>query len=121
MKKKHYAIFGGLIAIIMAMILLRPVPIPDEKDCLILRGTVSEVYEGGVRDVVLKLRGHSQSFYVNRGLERGLNLKRLQANLTGREIVLKYPDHWSPFDPNKTSIHVSKIEFAGETVFTEME
>jgi hypothetical protein len=49
------------------------VPIPDEKDCLSLKGMVSEVYEGGVNDVVFKLQGLDKEFYINRGLERGLD------------------------------------------------
>jgi len=121
MKKKYFAIFAGLIALVTSILCLRPVPILAEKDCLVLKGTVSEIYEGGVKDVVFKLRGQNQSFYINRGLQRGLTLTELQANLTGREIVLKYPDHWTLLDPNNQNVHISKIEHAGQTVFTELD
>ena len=121
MKKKYFAIFAGLIALVTIVLCLRPVPILAEKDCLVIKGTVSEIYEGGVKDVVFKLQGQNQSFYVNRGLQRGLSLKELQANLTGREIVLKYPDHWTLLNPNSLSVHISKIEHAGHTVFTELD
>lgn len=121
MKKKYFAIFAGLIALVIIVLALRPVPIPAEKDCLVLRGTVTKIYEGGVKDVVIELNGQNQKFYVNRGLERGLNLSELQSKLIGAEIVLKYPDHWTPLDPNKSAIHISKIEHEGQTVFTELD
>jgi chorismate-pyruvate lyase len=120
MKKKHFAIIAGLMAIVIVVLALRPVPIPAEKDCLVLKGTVTKIYEGGVKDVVIELNGHNQKFYVNRGLQRGLNLQELQSKLTGSEIVLKYPDHWTPLDPGKSIIHISKIEHERQTVFTEL-
>ena len=121
MKKKYFAIFAGLIALATVIFCLRPVPILAEKDCLVIKGTVSEIYEGGVKDVFFKLHGQNQSFYINRGLQRGLSLRELQANLTGREIVLKYPDHWTLLNPNNLSVHISKIEHAGQTFFTELD
>ena len=120
MKKKSLGIFAGLIALITVILILRTVPIPAEKDCLVLKGTVTKIYEGGVKDVVIELNGHNQKFYVNRGLQRGLNLQELQSKLTGSEIVLKYPDYWTPLDPGKSIIHISKIEHEGKTIFTEL-
>ncbi|MDP2412338.1 hypothetical protein [Daejeonella sp.] len=120
MKRKYFAISAGLIALITVILSLRPVPILAEKDCLVLKGTVLKIYESGVKDVVIELSGNNQKFYVNRGLQRGLNLKELQAKLTGSEIILKYPDHWTPLDPGKSIIHISKIEHEGQTVFTEL-
>jgi len=121
MKKKYFAIFAGLIALITLVLCMRPVPILAEKDCLVLKGTVTKIYEGGVKDVVIELSGQKQKFYVNRGLQRGLNLTELQSKLTGSEIVLKYPDHWTPLDPGKSIIHISKIEHGGKTVFNELD
>lgn len=121
MKKKYFVISAGLIALITVILSLRPIPILAEKDCLVLKGTVTKIYEGGVKDVVIELSGQNQKFYVNRGLERGLNLKELQQKLTGLEIVLKYPDYWTPLDPGKSIIHISKIEHEGQTICTELD
>ena len=120
MKKKNFTIFAGLLALVFIVFVFRPVPIPEEKDCFVLKGTVTKIYEGGVKDVVIELSGQNQKFYVNRGLERGLNLKELQQKLTGSKIVLKYPDYWTHLDPGKSIIHISKIEHEGQTVFTEL-
>lgn len=121
MKIKYFIISAGLIVLVIVILCLRPIPILAEKDCLVLKGTVSEIYEGGVKDIVFKLRGKNQNFYINRGLQRGISLVELQAKLTGREVVLKYPDHWTLLDPNNSSVHISKIEHAGQTVFTELD
>jgi hypothetical protein len=105
----------------IAILILRPVPIPDEKDCVSITGTVIGIYEGGVKDVVFKLQGHNQTFYINRGLEAGLNLNELRSTLMNQEIVIKYPDYWTPLDPGNSVRHISKVEFEGETVYTELE
>jgi hypothetical protein len=121
MKTRYWAVLLGLIFIGAMILLFRPVQIPEEKDLLSLKGTVTDIYEGGVKDVVFKLRGQDKIYYVNRGLERGLNLKELKAKLIDQEIVIKFPDHWTPLDPNRSSIHISKIEHEGRTLFTELD
>ena len=122
MRKRFWFLVCACLAFFaVAILALRPVPIPEEKDCLSVTGTVTEVSEGGVKDVVIRLSGRKEYYYVNRGLERGLNLKALKEQLTGQEIVMKYPDYWTPLDPVRSSIHISKIEHRGRTLFTEMD
>ena len=120
--KKKYWVFILCVALIGFMVLiLRPVPILPEKDCETLKGTVTNVYEGGAKDVVLTLNGQRKLYYVNRGLERGLDLNTLKRQLINEEVVIKYPDYWTPLNINERSIHISKIEHKGKTVFTELE
>ena len=71
-------------------------PVPEEKDCLILKGIVVEIYEGSVNDVVLRLKSQNQTFYINRGLERGLNLSLLRSELINKTVTIKYPRYWTP-------------------------
>lgn len=122
MKTKHWIITGTLITIVVSVIMVfRPVPIPEEKDCISLKGTIATVYEGSSGDVVFRLQDQQQTFYINRGLERGLRLDNLQATLTNREVVIKYPEYWTPLDPNNQIRHISKIEYEGETIFSELD
>ena len=111
----------GLVFLGLGVLAFRPVPIPSEKDCLILKGTVSEVYEAGTKDLVVKLKSVDKEFYVNRGLERGLELKTLGTALINKEIVIKYPNYWTPLNPTNSIRHVSKIECEGRIVFTEID
>jgi hypothetical protein len=121
MRTRNWIILTGLVFLGLGILVFRPVPIPDEKDCLILKGTVTDIYEAGTRDVVFKLKGLEKEFYINRGLEKGLDLKKLRADLTNKEIVIKYPKYWTPLDPTNSIRHVSKIESEGRTVFTEID
>ncbi len=108
-------LFFGIVFLIF-----RPVPIPYEGDCLIVDGHVAQIYESGTKDVSIRLEGNDKIFYVNRGLERGLDLNELNDMLIGEKILIKYPKYWTPLDPGSTIRHISKIEFNGRTIFTEL-
>jgi hypothetical protein len=121
MSKRYWFLLSACVSLFAVAILsLRPVSIPEERDCLTARGIVTEISEGGVKDLVIRLSGRKEYFYVNRGLERELNLNDLKDQLTGKEILLKYANHWTPLDPARMSIHISKIEYRGRTLFTEL-
>ena len=119
MKIKTRFFVVGLLAA-MGILTLRPVPNPTEQDCLSFKGTVTEIYEAGVKDVVFEFQGLDKRFYVNRGLERGLDLTKIKLDLTNKEIVIKYPKYWTPLDPGNSWRHISKIESEGRTIFTEV-
>ncbi|MEO1216115.1 MAG: hypothetical protein AAFY45_21430 [Bacteroidota bacterium] len=46
-------------------------------------------------------------------------MKELKKELLGKEISLKYPEHWTPLDPFKQRIHVSILEFEGNKLYDE--
>ena len=84
-------------------------------------GVVSEIWPGPSFDVLFKLKNREQIFYINRGLENGLDLDNLKNDLIGKMILLKHPKYWTPLDPFNSVRHVSKLEFQGKTVYSEME
>lgn len=116
-----WRILIGLVFLGLGILIFRPIPIPDQKDCLSVKGKVTEVYEAGFKDIVFKLQGLDKEFYINRGLERGLHLHELRANLINNEIVILYPKYWSPLDPANSIRHISKMEHDGKIVFTEID
>lgn len=63
MKTRNWVVLSGLVFIGFGIMIFRPVPIPDEMDCLSIRGTVSEVYEGVVRDVIFEFEGLDKIFF----------------------------------------------------------
>jgi hypothetical protein len=121
MRKSVWITISGILVLAQATFAFRPVSIPEEDDCLVVKGTVVGLYEGGTKDVVLKLQGENRSFYVNRGLERGLDLEKLKVQLINKEITIKYPKYWTPLDPGNSFKHISKIEPAGQTIFSEID
>lgn len=112
------AIFGGIL-VVAAMFILRPVPIVYESQAITEHGVVSDIYEGGENDVVFILDGIKRRFYINRGLENGLDLATLRADLIGEYITVKYPKYWTPLDWNDRIKHISKVEHKDKVIFNE--
>ena len=122
MKLKFSLLTIGSVALLILMSLVfTPVPIPDEGECLVDSGVVTNIYESGSKDITLILSGHRKRYYINRGLERGLQLNEVGTALLGRKVVIKYPDYWTPLDPKNSIRHVSKSELDGQTIFTELQ
>ncbi|MDW3649636.1 MAG: hypothetical protein R8P61_21380 [Bacteroidia bacterium] len=117
MRKIFIAI--SLLLSILFILALRPVPMLKENECKEVIGTLERLQEGPGYDLVFKLAEDSRHFYINRALEQGLNLAELKAQLIGKEISLKYPEHWTPLDPFNESIHVSILEFEGKKLYDE--
>ncbi|MEM9548058.1 MAG: hypothetical protein AAGA77_18905 [Bacteroidota bacterium] len=112
----------GLFFIALFALVLRPVHIPENPDdCLVAKGKVIGIYEAGEHDVVFKLEDSKTRYYINRGLEQGLVLKELQKKLIGNTIVIRYPKHWTPLDPNNTTKHLSILEFEGQELYNEID
>jgi len=124
MKKviRIYVIIASLVVVffILGLYFFRPVPIVEEKDAITVTGIVVDIYEAGVKDVVFRLSGDKVIYYVNRGLEQGLNIDSLKRKLVGNQAVFKYPDYWSPLDRGNKIRHLSKVEFNNEVLFNEL-
>ncbi len=102
-------------------LIFRPVPILPEKDNEVIQGKVKHIYEAGQYDVVFILEDAPSRFYINRGLEDDrLKLDELKDQLVGQEVTIKYPDYWTPLDWNRTSIHLAKLEYQEEVVYSEL-
>lgn len=121
--KKTYILFTvtAILFILFTAIIFARVPTPSEKDCLVVTGVVSNISEGGAKDIVFNLKDNKQLFYINRGLEQGYSLTTLKKELEGKAVTIKYPDYFSILDPMKTIRHISKVEHNGETIFSEVD
>lgn len=109
-----------LLFIVFCVLIYRPVPIVSEAEAIVTEGTVTDIHEGGVKDVVFRLKNDDRVFYINRGLENGLKLATLKQQLIGQNVTFKYPDHWSLLNPKKQSIHLSKVVYNNQVIFNEL-
>lgn len=116
------AVFILSVLILVGLLSIsRPVPVPTtETDCIVASGTVSAIYESGTRDIAFRLKESEKVFYINRGLNAGLMLDTLRNKLMDRRVVFKYPRYWTPLDPGSSTRHVSKVEFEGKTIYSEL-
>ena len=122
MKKVFFITISILVGtiVVIGFLVFRPIPIVEEKDAITVKGIVVDIYDAGLGDVVFKLRENNTNYYINRGLERGLNVDSLKGKLIGSQVVFKYPNYWTPLDKEKTSRHISKVEFNNEVIFNEL-
>ena len=110
----------SLIIVIIAILIFRPVPIVSENKTISESGIVKEIYSNKGNDIIFVLENIERRFYINRGLENGLELNNLKQKLIGNSIVVKYPKYWTPLDWNNSIKHISKVEFNDEIVFNEL-
>ena len=110
-----------LIVSIIAVLIFRPVPIVSESKAISEIGIVKEIYTNKGNDVIFIMLNTERKFYINRGLENGLELNNLKEKLIGNSIVMKYPKYWTPLDWNNSIRHISKVEFKNEIIFNELK
>lgn len=110
-----------LILVAIPLLILRPVPIVEESKALTITGRVTNIYEAGIKDVVFRIKDSPTRYYINRGLENGLDLQDLKERLTGEEVTIKYPKYWTPLDWNNEVKHLSKLEYKAEVIFNELK
>ena len=111
----------SLLFFIVAVLIFRPVHIVAEKNTISESGIVKEIYTNKGNDIIFILENVQRRFYINRGLEMGLELTDLKKRLIGNSIVVKYPKYWTPLDWNDKIKHISKVEFNHEILFNELK
>ncbi|GAB5525293.1 MAG: hypothetical protein Roseis2KO_31650 [Roseivirga sp.] len=121
MKTVKFLFVGFIVFLLLCVLILRPVNIPEnESDLETVKGELVSVMEGSGYDIFFKLKDDDRRYYINRGLEQGLSIQSLQASL-GKQVILKYPDHWTLLDPAGKTKHLSMVKISGKTIFSELD
>ena len=76
--------------------------------------TVTEITEGGIKDIVFYYND-SDFYYINRGLENGLNLDSLNAKVLNKTVTL----HLAKLIGGATSEHIAQLALGDEIIYTE--
>lgn len=117
MKKLRYLF--AIIVIVFIILALRPIDTSKENSVVVI-GTVTSVYEGGVKDLVFKLKDNKTTYYINRGLENGFSLQQAKNDYVGKKVVLNYAKCWTPLAPLGTSSkHITYLTINGKVKYTE--
>jgi len=117
--KKIILIFSLVFVTLFFSLALRPISV-DRNNCKTITGTVTEVTEGGVKDLVIKLSGQDRILYINRGLEKKFNLPEFKDEFIGKEVTVSFADHWTPLDPfSKGGRHITELTIGQEVVYSE--
>jgi hypothetical protein len=107
----------SLLVILFISIEYKATEVPEDQ-CKIAEGVVTEINEGGIKDVVISLGGEKK-FYINRGLDSKFELNVLQNEIVGKRVKISYSDHQSILANNNSSHHIRKMEIGLKTFYTE--
>lgn len=110
MKKHYYLRIILLLLCFSACIIDNPKP----EDCVVETITITKISEGRSNDIVFHDSG-TDYYYINRGLEQGLNLDSLNAKILNKTVTL----HLAKVLGGITSEHISQMKLGDEIIFTE--
>ncbi len=88
---------------------------PQPEECEILTVNISNITLGSSHDIVFHDDG-TDFYYINRGLERGLNLDTLNAKVLNKSVTLHLPRLIFG-----TSEHIAQLAIEDEIIFTEFD
>ena len=88
----------------------------NKDDSLKVTGIVEKLYEGGVKDLVFKLKDDSNSYYINRALENGFDLELIKSDLLGKTVTI-----WHSESRSIGTYHMLKFKHQDSVYYTEWE
>lgn len=100
--------FFGLIAV-KSLIISNP----KAESCVVQTKIITKISEGSSYDITFS-DSHGDEYYINRGLERGLNLDSLNAKVLNKTVTLHLPKLWLG-----TSEHIAQLAVGDEIIFIE--
>ncbi|WP_045471169.1 hypothetical protein [Winogradskyella sp. PG-2] len=117
MKKSTITTVAISLTLLLALFfLLRSCVIQNTKpeDCKTIEVKITKIKEGTSYDIVFYDDG-SDFYYINRGLEQGLNLDSLKTKVLNKTVTL----HLAKIMGGITSEHISQMALGDEIIFTE--
>lgn len=120
MTKLAISVIGLLVGGVLLLSSMK-VPSPTDSNTISVEGKVENIYEGGVKDVVFKLENDDRVFYINRGLENGLDLSELKDKYIGKKLTLTYINHKYLFDIFVSNSHLAEVKSDRTTIYSEFK
>ena len=103
------ALFLSVFLVLKSCVINNPQP----ENCEVVEVTIKKITEGSSYDIVFHDTG-TDYYYINRGLEQGLNLDSLNAKVLNKTVTLHLPKMLFG-----TSEHIAQIAIDDEIIFTE--
>lgn len=85
------------------------------EDCMVVNATIAKITEGSSYDIVFVAAGGDR-YYINRGLEQGLNLQDLNASVLNKTVTLHLAKVLGGL---ATSEHIAQLAVGDNIIFTE--
>jgi hypothetical protein len=118
--KPGIIIFTVLIIALLYLV-FRPIPVSRDNS-IAINTTIDKVSEGSEDNIILKLNNTSGIFYINHGLQKGLNLDTLQQELQNREVSVLYlkSNFFSGFSPVKGTKYITELKLGNKVIYSEL-
>ena len=88
----------------------------DKAKSIEVTGTIDQLYEGGVKDVVVKLEHNPNIYYMNRALENGFDLSNMERDLRGKQVTL-----WHAKSRASSGGHIIQLHYRDSIYYSEWE
>lgn len=118
--KPGILIFTVLIIALLYLV-FRPIPISRDNS-IAINTTIDKVSQGSEDNIILKLNNTSGIFYINHGLQKGLNLDTLKQELQNREVSVLYlkSNFFSGFSPVKGTRYITELKMGDKIIYSEL-
>ena len=88
---------------------------PQPEECEVVDIVVNQIKEGSSFDIVFT-EASGDFYYINRGLEQGLSISDLRAQVLNKKVTLHLPKVITG-----TSNHIAQLAVGDEVIFTEFD
>ncbi|WP_456441425.1 hypothetical protein [Psychroserpens sp.] len=106
-----------MIFLFYLFVIVKAGPVNLSKDNSVeVTGIVDSLYEGGVKDLVFKLKKSETTYYINRALENGFDLKNTKSQLLNKQVTIWYAKHRSRPDGGG---HMVQLKYQDSIYYTE--
>jgi len=119
MRSNVIILAGLLLFVAIVMSTLSPVRLQAEKTVVTDQGVVTEVYETALKDLVVKLQGRSEIFYLDQKHRAHFDFDELKSKLLNQPVMIEYPEKWKPLKEQQPQYYVSKLEIRDEIVYAD--
>jgi len=115
-----FILFLFLVFTIILFLLVRPVAITRENS-ITVNSVIIGVSEGGLKDIVISLKGARDIYYINKGIEKGLNVDDLNKKLMNKSVTILYakPRMLSRFGPMTDTRFITELRLDKEIIYSE--
>jgi hypothetical protein len=121
MRSNIIIVAGLLLLAAIVMATLSPARFKAENTLVTDHGIVAEVYETALKDLVVKLQGRGEAYYLDRKVEKGLTFDQFKSKLLNKPVAIQYLDRWTPVQEPEPRHYVSKLEHDGEIIFNDSD
>lgn len=84
-----------------------------------IKGTITGIAcHNGINDISFTVKGADRSFYINRGMEKGLDCSTLRSKLIDKEVEISYVNLW--LYPKGGNKHVNRLSLNNQIIYTEL-